>query len=904
MVVAEGDVIVPEYWTTSNTTTLQPVQVISERPFRDSYCIEIGTSTAFVQQHVILDPTYTGTYTLSFRFKGSISVFYGGHSLASLSNETENWILGTAEIDRSASEFAGLDQGLLQFVNADAVSGSKLYVDYIVLKKSAIATNVQVSTSFYDGLNKPLLEQIDDGSESVINVYHQRDAFNRDSLKTLPVKATSQTPNAARQYLYHADYFEENPRKHLYVEMAKDAYSDPASTGLPFSGNPANTNPNNADFRAMLHPFVVTTYHNDPRALVKNVGGPGYVYTHDHPVQKNQAGRATTAEENTFGVADETDGKYILEQTLDEQGRLTNIWKNGKGNVVKTQTPTVGTDLMVSTNEYFLASDLVKKTVSPAGLEDKFYYDARKRLIRKETPDADYVEYRYDNNNNLRATQDGNGRTIGYYVVNKYDGSNRLVSVLQYNTGGTSAYAFGEAPVNSITWPDNLDENAVLLTENRYDRISEANQTPVMLVSVLSGPVLSYEKVHNIAGRLHTTIQYFNHPKAPNVSSALWYIYSYTDEGLVEAVYQYMDNMIPRKTTFAYNTNGSLMKSAYQEADGTLHEVSYEYDNRGLLKSYSSKLGGDYINMLNYAYTVNGQIEKVEFGSKDMAALYKYHIKGMVKDIAYNNTIGTSPAALFKQTLGYDVGNALFPSSPVNNIMPRFDGNVAWQVSNVFAAHSATPNTPYRHGYIYQYDAANRLTTADYYEGAASSETDVLASKQGVNEDRSSGYEYDKNGRITKLTRKTPSEELGSLSTSDKAAHANPASYVYKAGTNLLKSITNFLFPDKQDADNYIYDKNGNMVFDKSKKMVITYDYRNMPTNFLFFDSFKKTGTSSEDLSDYSFDNDILKRVFMIYDPSGNRVGKLEYANEKLDNYSGIRMFDELAICTNDGCVD
>jgi hypothetical protein len=44
-------------------------------------------------------------------------------------------------------------------------------------------------------------------------------------------------------------------------------------------------------------------------------------------------------------------------------------------------------------------------------------------------------------------------------------------------------------------------------------------------------------------------------------------------------------------------------------------------------------------------------------------------------------------------------------------------------------------------------------------------------------------------------------------------------------------------------SNDYIYDFNGNMIFDRSKQMSVQYDWRNMPVKFSFYDLSAYSGT-------------------------------------------------------------
>jgi RHS repeat-associated protein len=99
--------------------------------------------------------------------------------------------------------------------------------------------------------------------------------------------------------------------------------------------------------------------------------------------------------------------------------------------------------------------------------------------------------------------------------------------------------------------------------------------------------------------------------------------------------------------------------------------------------------------------------------------------------------------------------------------------------------------------------------------------------------------------------------------------------YIYEGVTNKLSYIDSA----GTQTHNLIYDNNGNMVFDLSKKMAIEYDWRNMPVKFTIFSSISGTISTWQDVVDYITNNHdlVTSEVVMTYDASGNRVKKEEF---------------------------
>jgi hypothetical protein len=102
--------------------------------------------------------------------------------------------------------------------------------------------------------------------------------------------------------------------------------------------------------------------------------------------------------------------------------------------------------------------------------------------------------------------------------------------------------------------------------------------------------------------------------------------------------------------------------------------------------------------------------------------------------------------------------------------------------------------------------------------------------------------------------------------------------YRYEENSNRLSYIENH--PKKGGSPgnpNFMYDPNGNMVIDKSKNLVITYDWRDMAVSFRFYSrlpDLAELNWSTLHQLDSRTDLALLSEVIMIYDADGNRVLK------------------------------
>jgi hypothetical protein len=130
--------------------------------------------------------------------------------------------------------------------------------------------------------------------------------------------------------------------------------------------------------------------------------------------------------------------------------------------------------------------------------------------------------------------------------------------------------------------------------------------------------------------------------------------------------------------------------------------------------------------------------------------------------------------------------------------------------------------------YNYGYDALNRLRQAVYEKP----DSDVPNSY-------GEALSYDKNGNIMSLQRN------GNLDDYFMTVQIDDLSYAYANNSNQLLKVTDGTnntngFKDDSDgtndnADDYKYDDNGNMLFDENKGITeIVYNHLNLPTKIIF----------------------------------------------------------------------
>ena len=274
------------------------------------------------------------------------------------------------------------------------------------------------------------------------------------------------------------------------------------------------------------------------------------------------------------------------------------------------------------------------------------------------------------------------------------------------------------------------------------------------------------------------------------------------------------------------------------------HEGLYSADERGSGKA-GRKFQDDEVLLATYSYYPTGSVKTVNMGNS-LTISYTYHISGALKTAKVETANG---GELYSEMLHYeDCGD--------NECEPQYNGNISYMVQRI--AHNNRDFVQIR-DVAYYYDQLNRLT-----------KTDDLS--QDYFDDF---FEYDAQGRITAQRR------------AHRADSAQGGEYAYYDSTNRLKSVAEGMGGtgdgrDMSVGDNFVYDRDGNLVEDKSKNLTISYDWRGMPVEFRL----EPTGSSSD-----------TARLSMMYDGSGRRISKTfltksataaSWDTVKVTHYTGI----------------
>jgi RHS repeat-associated protein len=326
-----------------------------------------------------------------------------------------------------------------------------------------------------------------------------------------------------------------------------------------------------------------------------------------------------------------------------------------------------------------------------------------------------------------------------------------------------------------------------------------------------------------------------------------------------------------------YNTAGVIynIRSSFGSYSPQSVTRTFDYDHAGRLKKVWHQVNdGDRILLAQNDYNELGQIITKKLHSEDQGSTFKqhvdmrYNIRGWLTRI--NNTdlaadASGDPRDHFGMNLVYNE-----PVSTLNNA-PQYNGNISamtWSNSQGYDDVKAN-------AYKYSYDAMNRISGADFRQ-KQSSAWDLPQHKDANDNTLTSdafsetGYDYDLNGNLQHLTRK-----------STKGTSMDVLTYDY--GTGAAKSNKLLSVSDGGDirqgftdgnigSEDYTYDANGSMNADKNKDITaITYNHLNLPVQV--------TKVSGEYIK-YFYDATGRKLCQQVFNSSSAPTKQTDYAGE------------------------
>ena len=595
-------------------------------------------------------------------------------------------------------------------------------------------------------------------------------------------------------------------------------------------------------------PYSSALYWDDPLGRTKGSGGPGAIFLPTEAL--GEAGNHATyvwyfaRSDSTFltaselanldNVADQSDARYFLTVTRDPNKKaFSQSLSDMSGNVIKqwAHTDDAKTDILTASYRYGPTGVLLQETPPQESQPEAsigpstYLYSTIGRLLKQQDPNTGMTEYKYGPLGELIAMQDEKQRQTGMgneYTAVIYDIFNRIVAV---------GIAAGFADVTEQDAPALSDLLAVKI-RNYYDTISNAAELDLPLfVSALS---------RNTRGRLAASASY-DHTGSMTGMHRVIELYAYDDDGRLKDLYKLVPTLGVQRFSYTYTLqNNPLTITYYDDIAKQLNAKTsaryFEYNNLGQLVSVRN--GGllSSPKLIGFEYDKSGRLIRKKLyntnGQTELAKTeYQFNIRDWPVAIAGSNA---STASGFSEALDYYT----------NTASPRYDGNLAGSTAS-YSNVPGLPASPF-YGYSYAYDRLGRVLSID--NAAVNSFDEAFA--------------FYKDGRLKKKARGTTTV-------------SGAADYQYETGSSRLAN-----HPAKNIASNYLWDPNGNIVLDRSKRLAISWDWSDRAAVYAFYSEIP-AAINGEALSWRNIgkldESKIVSRVVMMYDAAGSRVLKTAF---------------------------
>jgi RHS repeat-associated protein len=462
---------------------------------------------------------------------------------------------------------------------------------------------------------------------------------------------------------------------------------------------------------------------------------------------------------------------------------------------------------MATTYEYN-SFNQVKKQFSPDGGTSEFWYDRLGRLVASQ-------------NEEQRLGADTYGLGTNRFSYTKYDALGRITEVGEKTNASANPRISNFLDIAQVNAFLNTGASAQI-TKTIYDQALFPYQNPSTSRKRVSA----------------TTYQDTEAETDPDAS-----YYSYDIMGNVKTLIQRSKMLVAadnsngeKRIDYQYDLiSGKVNKVIYQPGKGDqfIHRYDYDADNR-IISVNTSRDGLLWQNDAKYVYHLHGPLARTELGDQKVQGLdYAYTLQGWLKgvnssslhdglfDIGQDGKTGGSLPIVGRDAFGYmldyyigdykPIGQQAFslntftsPSpTPATGFKSLYNGNIGAMVTNIRQLNTAQYT-------YYHYDQLNRIKRMEALHGqnAAANTWNFGLRFNGYIE----SFTYDPNGNIKTLSRNNNVEQIDDLT------------YNYLAGTNKLTSVADPIPSglvnydiDGQGANNYSYDRIGNMTADNAE---------------------------------------------------------------------------------------
>jgi RHS repeat-associated protein len=525
------------------------------------------------------------------------------------------------------------------------------------------------------------------------------------------------------------------------------------------------------------------------------------------------------------------------------------------------------------------------------GLCFSYEYDLRNRVTIKRVPGAGEIWLVYDARDRLVMTQDSGLRAQGNWLYTQYDSLNRSVITGIWASSGNQSYQQGLAST-SVSYP-NPTSGYTVLTQTWYDNYTLVNADG----SGLSTSLITTNVTNNFATASDNTFPYPRNIVATNLtngeitgtkvnivgtSTYLYTVHYYDDRGRLIQVHstnisggmdtattQYgftgraLATLVGHGKRGANSLSYAVLTKDFFDAEGRVLAVTEtigsslqdtvmrsQYDETGHLAL--KKLGQTRSGLSNWAYTAN-PVDTLR---------YTYNIRGWLRGINkdYANA-ANSASNWFGMELNYDYG---FSQNQVN-------GNIAgikWRQAMDGAQRA----------YGFTYDAANRLTEADFRQYTNS----TWNLSAGLDFSTHS-IAYDNNGNILGLNQMGVKINVAQIIDSllyGYNPNSNQLNYVTDRANDTSAHLGDFTEINNNSSQDYTYDGNGNLTTDNNKAIGnIHYNYLNLPDSITF---------TSKGYIKYVYDASGTRQQKIVVDNVANKKTAITYIKGFVYQYTAI----------------
>ncbi|TRW27549.1 hypothetical protein FMM05_02605 [Flavobacterium zepuense] len=482
-------------------------------------------------------------------------------------------------------------------------------------------------------------------------------------------------------------------------------------------------------------------------------------------------------------------------------------------------------------------------------LTTNYHYNTLNQLVWQTSPDGGITRFAYDELGRIIASQNANQLANKTFSYTRYDALGRIFEsgqmvkpvVMGIDDNGRLKYSNGSAVITSdyptvVNYPYNVCAKTMEVTRTLYDGYAGLD------AFTISGP-------RNVRNRVGVIFYYDELTDPVNNANYNNYIaYNYDIHGNVNEMLQFNNDIYIdlnsslkyKRVNYEYDiVSGNVNKVTYQkgERDQFMHQYTYDADNR-IVDVKTSKNGVIWEKDAAYYYYDHGPLARTEIGDKQVQGVdYAYTIQGWLKAVNSENMrnidsdMGRDGKATLRPFVAKDATafslsyfendyKAITPNTNtfdvtpnITGMTPLYNGNIGKMITTLRGLDQLALASQAN---LYKYDQLNRIMSMNSSRVVSGT----------VTPDISSGYSYDNNGNITKLTAKAP-DNTGGIIDMDRLA------YNYISGSNKLDYVSdgvadNVFGPngenidiDNQQPGNYKYDNIGQLIIDNKEGLTI-----------------------------------------------------------------------------------